>query len=221
MIAKINWILSNLVGKTLELTVWTYFTFICKGKVNHIEKLPNGPCILAFNHESYMDWMFVYDIFKRNYKKKIYFVAKKKLFTSYFFNLLMQYGNAICLNQEKVDKSSIKEILRVLKKDSGIIGIFPEGTRSRTGKLLKGYPGIVKLWKLSKVPIVPVGLNGFYEVLPPSCIIPRRFSCSIDIGTPLYYEQIVKGSHNDDFLVSNIMQEIAKLTNQEYEFCID
>lgn len=93
-----------------------------------------------------------------------------------FFSLYLQDKNKSC---------------KVLREDN-IIGIFPEGTRSSDGNILKGNEGFVHIWNMTKLPIVPVGITGLNKVLPKGAIIPRLSSCSIEFGEPIYLQDIME-----------------------------
>ena len=101
------------------------------------------------------------------------------------------------------------------------MGIFPEGTRSINGKLLEGQTGITRLALMNRVPVVPVGLNGFYDILPKGKKFPRINKLVIDIGEPIYLDQYYgkKLAENEiESITRLIMTQIGHLTNQEYNY---
>ena len=116
-------------------------------------------------------------------------------------------------------------------KENEIIGIFPEGGRSPDGKIKKGKPGVAILALSTKVPVVPVGFVNTQKVLPMGSIIPRPARCEVNIGEPLKFENYYKNydkaiQHNNQIkkadieekVVRIIMQDIARLSNQEYPY---
>ena len=98
-------------------------------------------------------------------------------------------------------------------KNNEPVGIFPEGHRTKDGKLQKARKGVARLAVDSKVPVVPIGIVGSYEIWPKGKKLPTLKKCSVHIGKPLYFK-----THDPDKITKKIMQEIAKLTNQEYRY---
>lgn len=209
-------VINNLMRFIVEKSTWFYFKYLCQGEINGEENLPSQPYVLVANHVSYLDWMILYVFFRRR-NKAIVFIAKKRLFDNFFFRYLMKHSKSICVDQEHVSKYMLRSALNVIKNNE-TLGIFPEGKRSGNGKLLKAYPGAIKIALLARVPIVPVGLNGFYEALPKGKKIPRASKCLVNIGKPIYFDKNEKGKYTKDVdeITKEVMGEIAKLTNQVY-----
>lgn len=196
------------------------FLLLCKLELRNYDNLPNEACIMAFNHVSYLDWLILYPYFNKIKKKEIFFIGKKRLFEHRLFKHLMEYANVICVDQENVDKAFISQVRKILR-DGNILGIFPEGTRSEDGKLIKGQSGVTRLALMNKVPVVPVGLNGFYDILPKGKKIPRISKLVIDIGEPIYLDQYYGKNLADneiERITRLIMTQIGQLTNQEYNY---
>jgi 1-acyl-sn-glycerol-3-phosphate acyltransferase len=207
---------STVVGHATAILALTYFKLICGGKVMGKDNLPPEPYILAANHVSYLDWILLYSIFRFFYGKRITFVAKAKLFYHFPLKYLTEYGGAICLERNSNSTHSIREALSVLKS-GGILGIFPEGTRSDTGKLQKGENGIGLIASIAGVPVVPVGLNGFHEMLPKGAVLPRIARGNIKIGKPIIFNKI-RTENRREQIVKTIMTRIGTLTGQEYPY---
>ena len=101
-----------------------------------------------------------------------------------------------------------------------LFGIYPEGTRSRDGRLHRGHTGPARLALRTGAPLVPVGLLGTLEIQPPGRNIPRLFRpCIIRIGRPIdvgHYRD-----RPDDHLIlrdltDELMFEIRELSGQDY-----
>ncbi|HEU5082639.1 MAG TPA: lysophospholipid acyltransferase family protein, partial [Acidimicrobiales bacterium] len=101
-----------------------------------------------------------------------------------------------------------------------LFGIYPEGTRSRTGKLHRGHTGPARLALRTGAPIIPVGLRGTDHLQPTGAPLPRPFrSCQVNIGPPIDVSRY--RDRADDRLVlrqliDEVMFEIRKLSGQEY-----
>ncbi|MDZ7798289.1 MAG: HAD-IB family hydrolase [Patescibacteria group bacterium] len=188
--------------------------------VKGIENIPKrGGVIIALNHKSFFDFLCFTAICPR----EINFLAAEKFFKSKLWFPLMKLTNQIRVNRDQKDKADVyKKVLRVLEEGK-ILGIFPEGTRSRSGKIQKAYPGVAKIAFLSKVPVIPVGIKGTFNILPPHRKIPRLKKCTIKIGEPVYfnkfYNRIKTGS-----LFRNIshflMHNISDLSKEDYNHFI-
>ncbi|MBD3170171.1 MAG: 1-acyl-sn-glycerol-3-phosphate acyltransferase [candidate division Zixibacteria bacterium] len=110
----------------------------------------NGPFIIASNHVSYYDPNLVGTASPR----ACHFMAKKELFTNKKIGWILRNVNAIPVNRQAADIESIKTVLSVLKKNEGLV-MFPEGTRSRDGKLGKVKSGIGMIAVRSGAAVVP------------------------------------------------------------------
>ncbi len=148
-----------------------YFNFKGEG----YNKLPKGPCIIAPNHQSFFDGLFVISFIKNRTMKSTYFYAKKKHVNNGFLRFLAKWNNVIVVDLNNGLKESIQKLAEVLKQGKNII-IFPEGTRSKTGKLGEFKKMFAILSKELNVPVVPVAISGAYKALPRGTKFPRPFT---------------------------------------------
>ena len=106
-------------------------------------------------------------------------------------------------------------------KDGRILMIFPEGGRSKDGKLKKAYNGIALLALKSKVPVIPAGIIGADKVLPKGKYLPRFKRCEVKIGKPMHFNKFYNKKINKqilDVVTREIMKEIGKLIGQKYRY---
>ncbi|MEE9553299.1 MAG: lysophospholipid acyltransferase family protein, partial [candidate division Zixibacteria bacterium] len=142
--------------------------------------------------------------------REIYFLAKKELFKNLFLRVLISSLNSIPVKRGVFDRSALLRAETVLKNGYGLI-FFPEGTRSKTGELGKGKPGIGMLARKAMVPILPVYIKnskGFLSIPFSS----RRLSVSF--GPPLTPEKLAGISDDKDGyreIAALVMEEIQKL----------
>lgn len=131
----------------------------------HIYGLQNvpeeGPLILISNHQSYLDPVFCGIYLKR----PLYFLARHNLFERRFFGRLISSVNAIPVRRGEADLGAIKEVIGRLKKGFGLC-LFPEGTRSRDGRIAAFKSGFGLLCRRGKAAIVPVMIDGAFECWP-------------------------------------------------------
>ena len=117
------------------------------------------------------------------------------------------------VKQDKVDAAAIKNSLKTLKEGKPL-GIFPEGGRSKDGKLEKGKAGVAMLALRSGVPVIPVGIKGTYEAYPRQAKFPKPKAVSVHYGKPMTFGDFTDKNSDKDVLntvTEMIMKEIGKL----------
>ena len=150
----------------------------------------------AANHASYLDHLIFYCEIKHATGKAPFFLAKKEYWKSSLSRFWCELSNMIPVDRAGSGHAIVNESLNVLKEllDQGeIVVIYPEGTRTRTGKMLPFKNGAAWIAKDCHVPIMPVGMAGTDDVLPPGEVWPnlsRRFALSI--GAPIAPEQFAE-----------------------------
>ncbi len=165
-----SWITINLFKNWSRVVLNVYFRMKSEG----VERLPNGPFILAPNHQSFFDGLFVTMYIKNKIMKRTYFYAKKKHVKNKFLSFIANKNNVIVMDINKNLKESLQKMAAVIKKGNNII-IFPEGTRSSDGQLGDYKKTFAILSSELNVPVVPVAIGGAYKALPKGSIIPRPF----------------------------------------------
>lgn len=139
------------------------------------ENIPgDGSLLLCSNHTSYKDPIFMGIVQRR----QVYFMAKKELFKSKFLSKLISMLGAFPVERAG-GISAIKKGIDILE-DNGVVGLFIEGTRSKTGELLKPKPGAIMLASETDSTIVPMAIIG-KDGKPPK-VFRRAY---INIGKPL------------------------------------
>ena len=187
-----------------------------------IENVPtDGPAILASNHLSYADWLFM----PLTLSRKVTFVAKAEYFNTPGFKGWLQKTFFSGAGQVPIDRSSgdaaagaLMSAKRVL--DAGdLFGIYPEGTRSHDGRLYRGKTGVARLAIETGVPVIPVAVVGTDIVAPPGKKFGRWTRPLVRFGKPLDFSRY-EGLENDRFILRSatdeIMYEIMRLSGQEY-----
>lgn len=211
----IYWVLKRIfLGPLLKLVFrpWT------KG----LDNLPaEGPAVLASNHLSFSDSIFMPLMVPR----PVVFLAKSEYFTgrgikgrltAIFFKLTNQLpmdrsGGAASAN-------SLETGIDVLR-NGGLLGIYPEGTRSPDGRLYRGKVGVAKLILTANVPVIPVAMIGTDKVQPIGRRIPNIRRLGVIFGEPMDFSRY-QGLQDDRFVqrsvTDEIMYELMRLSGQEY-----
>jgi len=195
-----SWPTQNLFKNTSKLFLKTYFRLKGEGT----ENIPDGPFILAPNHQSFYDGMFVSVFLKNRVMKNTYFYAKEKHVRNRWIKAIANRNNIIIMDINRDLKNSLQKLAEVLKKGKNVI-IFPEGTRTHDGQLGKFKKAFAILSSELKIPVVPVSIKGAFEALPRGRIIPRPLKkIHIKFHKPVYPE-----GYDYDSLTDLIFSKLA------------
>jgi 1-acyl-sn-glycerol-3-phosphate acyltransferase len=178
---------------------------------------PVGPAIFCPNHTAAIDSFFLPLALPR----KITFVGKAEYLDDWKTRYLFPAMGMIPIDRSggSAAERALNTAARVLERGE-FFGIYPEGTRSRDGKLHRGRTGAARLALRTGAPIIPVGMIGSREVQPPGVPVPRPFrAVVIRFGAAIRPQRYA--SRADDRLVlrqltDEVMFEIRRLTGQEY-----
>jgi long-chain acyl-CoA synthetase len=199
-----SWFTLNLFKNWARLIFTLYF----KIKAEGTEHLPKGPVIIAPNHQSFFDGLFVTMFIKNKIMKNTYFYAKKKHIKNKFISFLADKNNVIVVDINKNLKESLQKMAAVLKNGKNII-IFPEGTRSVNGKLGNYKKTFAILSSELNVPVVPVAIEGAYKALPKGSILPRPFK-KICVK---FLEPVTPEGHSYESLTNTVQDKTGKELN--------
>ncbi|MEJ1231088.1 MAG: lysophospholipid acyltransferase family protein [Galbitalea sp.] len=191
-------------------------------RVEGLDNLPkHGPVILASNHLSAIDSFFIPIALPR----KLTFLAKASYFHGkgpvgwFVAHFLLAVGQ-IPLDRSggAASSDSLNTGLGALAEGKAL-GIYPEGTRSPTGKLYRGKTGIARMVLASGVLVVPVSVRGTNEILPKGRKLPHLGRITVAVGDPLDFSRF-HGLDNDRFILraitDEVMLNILALGSQEY-----
>lgn len=183
---------------------------------------PTGPVIVASNHLSFFDSVVIPVVVPR----KVVFLAKSDYFTGTGVKGTLVRAWFEGLGMLPVDRddtraaiASLDTALAVLARGEAF-GIYPEGTRSRDGRLYRGRTGVAHLALTSGAPVVPVGLRGTEDIQPVGTNRPRlgRVDVTVRVGEPIRvageYDGVPTGRARRD-LTDRIMSAIGELSGQE------
>jgi 1-acyl-sn-glycerol-3-phosphate acyltransferase len=211
----IYWVLKNVL---LGPAITRLFRPIQEGIANVPEQ---GPAIVASNHLSFADWLFMPLALDR----RITFVAKSDYFTRAGIKGWAQKRFFAGTGQVPIDRSggrasegALRAGLKVLQRGE-LFGIYPEGTRSHDGRLYKGRTGVARLALLSGTPVIPSAIIGTDIIAPPGKVLTKIVSPTVKFGPPLDFSRY-SGMSEDRFILRSITDEIMyaimELSGQEY-----
>jgi 1-acyl-sn-glycerol-3-phosphate acyltransferase len=169
----------------------------------------DGAVLVASNHESFLDPPLIGNL----YKTEMVFLARKTLFKGAAKWVYPQW-NAIPVDQDRPDMTSLKTIIRKLKEGHRVL-IFPEGARTLDGTLGEAAPGIGLIAAKSGAVIQPVRIRGAREALPRGSGRIRFARISVTVGKPIRLtpEEVKIASNKEgyDQLAKRIMAAIGDL----------
>ncbi len=184
----------------------TLFGLRIVGRENLITE---GPVLVASNHQSFLDPPLIGNL----YDTEMVFLARKTLFVG-FFKWLYPQWNAIPVDQDRPDMSSLKTIIRRLKEGHRVL-VFPEGARTLDGEIGEAAPGIGLIAAKSGAVIQPVRISGAREALPRGSARIRFARITVSVGPPIRLTaedlQATAGKEGYERITEKIMRAIAAL----------
>jgi 1-acyl-sn-glycerol-3-phosphate acyltransferase len=189
------------------------FHLLCRLDVSELRRLPRrGPALLVMNHINFLEAPLV-AVFAAS--PRLAALSKKENLNNPFYGYFAGLWNAIPIDRGGVDTESFKRCLDWIAND-GILGLAPEGTRSRDGVLIQGKAGVAVLAQRAGVPIWPVahfGTEDFWKNLKSF----KRCSISFRVGQPYMIEpaaSMTKSIRQE--VADEIMASIARLMPDKY-----
>ena len=190
--------------KIFKLLCRFWFGTILRTRVIGVENIPkDGAFILAANHVSNWDPPFLGTFMER----EVCYMGKEELFKNPIMAAICRGLHVFPVKRGAADKTAIKTAVKILK-DGKCFGIFPEGTRSKTGKLGKAEPGISLIAAMTKAPIIPAAIINTEKIFSKEKFFPHL---AVVYGTPLKFTGSTKDKEALAEFAQSIMKEIAKL----------
>jgi 1-acyl-sn-glycerol-3-phosphate acyltransferase len=193
------------------------FNILFSWKVEGRENIPlTGPVVLVTNHVNLFDPFFLIYSFPR----WINFMAKEELFRSPFLRPWLRWAGSLSIRRggKIIDKQKMLRSARDALEKGVILGMFPEGGRSRDGKLREGKTGSAVIASRTNVPILPVGIVGTDKIEGMSWLW-KRPRIVVNIGEsfklPPNHSRMSKSQMQ--LLTTQLMREIAALLPPEYQ----
>lgn len=176
--------------------------------LSNLDKI-KGPVIFISNHVSYLDQPVIMFSLPRKIRYKIASATREEFFftqegTSSFKKLLFLYimvaGNIFLLPQKRGFRKSLAFMGNLVDRGVSLL-IFPEGTRTRNGKLQNFMSGLGLMVKEFQIPVVPIKIVGMEKIFPRSAKFPKKGKCEVIFGEPIEFttqspSEIVQKSHD-------------------------
>jgi 1-acyl-sn-glycerol-3-phosphate acyltransferase len=162
---------------------------------------PAGGGLVCANHQS----MFDPPLVGLTCPRRMNYLARETLFDIPVLKHVIAFLDAIPIDREGGGLAGLKETLRRLKAGELVL-IFPEGTRTHDGEVAPLKPGFIAVARRSRVPLIPVGIDGAYQAWPRQARLPALGRLAVVIGEPLPPDHIATLS--DDELLAALEQRI-------------
>ena len=163
--------------RIFRLLIFLFFRTWVKA-VHGYKNLPErGPALIVSNHLSYYDFLIIGSFLAR----PAVFIASAHLKEHPFVSWFSKFDTLVYIDRENPGYRFFREIMLQLRLGK-IVVIYPEGMRSRTGKMLKPKTGFIKLALKANAAIIPVGMKGTFDILPPHKKFPSLKRCEVFIG---------------------------------------
>jgi 1-acyl-sn-glycerol-3-phosphate acyltransferase len=185
------------------------------------ENVPlEGPLVLASNHLSFIDSIVI----PLAAPRRVAYLAKAEYFTGSGFSGWVTRTLFTALGALPVERETQRAAQAALDTALGVLqqgiafGLYPEGTRSKDGRLARGKTGVAWLVLTADCPVVPVAVAGTDRAQPVGARWPRPHRISITFGEPLTFpEQRGQAGRNQArrVVTDRIMEAIAELSGQE------
>ncbi len=180
------------------------FGILFRPKIIGRENLPAaGGFILSANHVINWDPPVLATFIER----EVCYMAKEELFKNPVFAAAIRALHVFPVKRGAADKNAIKNAVKVLK-GGGCLGIFPEGTRSKTGKIGKAESGVSLIAAMTKAPIIPAAIINTEKIFSAEVKFPRL---AVIFGKPITFSGNSKDKDELSNFAQEIMNEIAKL----------
>lgn len=200
--------------RTVNLAVKGVTSLLCRIESEPLKQVPlTGPLILVCNHINFLE---VPLIFSHLQPRPVTGFAKAETWDSFVLRPLFNLWRAIPLRRGEADTTALRKGLEALAQGK-ILAIAPEGTRSESGQLQRGYPGIVTLALHSGAPLMPLIYYG-NEAFQRNIRRLQRTDFHIKVGK-LFYINPIEGNVNRDVrqkITDEIMRELAELLPPSY-----
>ncbi|MEW4529565.1 lysophospholipid acyltransferase family protein [Maioricimonas sp. JC845] len=205
----------NWVWFSIQQLLQVLFVLLFRYRARGYDKLPPGGALLLVNHQSMLDPLLV----GLPLKRPVSFVARENLFRVPIVGWILKRTYVIPINRESAGTHVIRESTRRMQQGF-LVGVFPEGTRTRDGNLGTLKPGFVALVRRARVPVYPVGIAGAYRIMPRGTKFPRPRKVRVVFGDPLTEDELQEGLQrgNEERLVQLVTSRIEECAREASEW---
>jgi 1-acyl-sn-glycerol-3-phosphate acyltransferase len=204
----------------MKVVLTPIMTVAFRPRIEGMANVPKrGPALLACNHTSYLDWLLLPLVVRT---RRISFLAKLEYFTrrglrgraqAYFFSATGQVP--IDRAGAHASQGALMTAARLLR-EGRLVGVFPEGTRTRDGRLNRGRTGVARMAAETGVPVIPCATVGTFDIAPPGARLPRPHKIKVRFGSPMPPIEPDPSAEQLREWTDELMARICVLSEQEF-----
>jgi 1-acyl-sn-glycerol-3-phosphate acyltransferase len=200
----------NAVWRFFQILLQNGFAFWLEFRARGFEHLPRGGALVLSNHQSFLDPLLI----GVGLTRPVSYLARDNLFRVPVIGWILRHTYVMPIRRNAASTESLRESLRRLEQGY-LIGVFPEGTRTRDGSLGTLKPGFISLLRRANCPVIPVGIAGAFEAFPRGRIFPRPGRVRVVFGEPIESATIesLQGRGRE--------QELLELIRLRIQDCLD
>jgi 1-acyl-sn-glycerol-3-phosphate acyltransferase len=198
------------------ITSWLLWLF-GPGRVEGLENVPRqGGVLVVGNHCSNLDPLFVGYAVGHRTGRLLHFMAKEEMRRWPVIGFLARHAGVFFVRRGEGDRGAQRVGLQLLETGN-MVGVFPEGTRSRDGQFREGRAGAALLAMRTGVPVLPVGIAGTHRIFPGHSRWPHRSRVTVSIGRTFVLPSMTDGLDRDALRHATelMMRSIAELLPPE------
>lgn len=198
----------NWVWTTLQFFMQNVFAIWLGYRARGYDNLPVGPALLIANHQSFLDPLLV----GVGLQRPVSYLARDTLFKVPVIGWILRSTYVLPIRRDAAGTESLRVSLQRLQAGY-LVGIFPEGTRTRDGRIGPLKPGFVALVRRAEVPVIPVAVSGAYEAMPRGAFFLRPRKVRVVFGEPISVERLAafKGRGSEVELVKLVAERLEQL----------
>lgn len=175
LVTEITWVYR--LGRFLSGSVVRVFG---RAQFRGRENVPEGAALLVANHQSGLDIPFIATSLRRH----VAFVARDSLAESKILSFVMRGSGAVLVRRGQADRKALRAMVGHLRAGD-LVTVYPEGTRSKDGRVGPFRGGALLAARQARVPLVPVAIQGTRDILPSGARWPRFARATIEYGRPI------------------------------------
>jgi len=174
----------------------------------------DGPVIIAANHLSHIDPAFIMTATPR----PVTYLSKQEHFDGRLRRALFSRMGVIPVDRDAGGSDALAEVEAILR-GGGVVGIFPEGTRSRDGEMGRGRTGVARLAAATGAAVVPVAIRETDRVIPVGKRVPRLWRRFFyEFGEPLHFTAKEVNRETLREFTDRVMDAIAALSEDAGDY---
>jgi len=191
----------------IRIILLIFFKVFFRLEISGAENIPRSTAaIIAANHSSLWDPPVIGGCISRY----IHFMAKEELFKNPIFSWIITQLKAFPVKRGAADRVAIRNAISLLESGE-LVGLFPEGTRSKTGQLGKAEPGVAMIAIKTGAPIIPTAVIGTGEVFSSKNFLPKF---KVKFGRPIKVEKGKTDKEVLELISQSMMIEISRLLEE-------